>query len=39
MLVRQLLNADNGSRDEYLTEEEDELDRDDKPRPIKRRRS
>jgi hypothetical protein len=40
MLVRQLLNAeDNGSRDEYLTEEEDEIDRDDKPRPIKRRRS
>lgn len=40
MLVRQLLNADNESRDEYLSEEEeDELDRDDKPRPVKRRRS
>jgi hypothetical protein len=41
MLVRQLLNTadDQGSRDDYLTEEEDEIDRDDRPRPRKRRRS
>lgn len=40
MLVRQLLNTtdDQGSRDDYLTEE-DEIDRDDRPKPRKRRRS
>lgn len=38
MLVKQLLDAGN-SKEEYLTDEEDELDRDDKPRPVKRRRS
>ncbi|CAO0793495.1 unnamed protein product [Mucor circinelloides] len=37
MLVRQLLNAHHAA--DYLTEEEDEIDKDDKPRPLKRRRS
>lgn len=41
LLVQQLLNtASSRTRDAYLTdEEEDEIDKDDKPRPIKRRRS